>query len=68
MRACTRPKCRPTTSHISGYCSDVCLLLDQDFHAPPVTVLARNKAGGVGTSPHWGDKQPVPVQRLKGAP
>lgn len=56
--ACARKPCRQSTDHISGYCSDVCLGLDHD-NAPPVTVLARNKHGGVGTSPHWRDRQPV---------
>lgn len=61
MNACARPKCRTKTAHISGYCSDVCLELDQDFDRPPVIVLARNKAGGYGSSPHWGTRTPVVI-------
>ncbi len=64
MPACTRPACKQETDHMSGYCSDVCLLLDQDFDRSAVTVLARNKAGGVGTGPAWGVRQPVHIPRV----
>lgn len=59
MASCQRPACREETGHVSGYCSDVCLLLDQDFGAPPVTVLARGKAGGVGRGLQWQTRQSV---------
>ncbi|GAA3590977.1 hypothetical protein GCM10022295_85790 [Streptomyces osmaniensis] len=62
MQRCARKKCTTGTDRISGYCSDVCLQLDQDFDAPPVTVLARNKAGGVGTGLEWQVPQPVHVR------
>jgi hypothetical protein len=44
---------------MSGYCSDVCLLLDQDAEAASVTVLAPGKAGGVGRGLQWQARQPV---------
>ena len=58
---CARKSCTTDTSHVSGYCSDVCLLLDQDFDAPPVTVLASGKAGGVGRGLQWQIPQLVNV-------
>ena len=61
MKVCTRPKCRTVTGHVSGYCSDLCLQLDQDFDSPPVTVLARNKSGGFGRGLAWQARIPVPI-------
>jgi hypothetical protein len=58
---CTRKACTQSTGHISGYCCDVCLQLDQDFDAPPVTVLALGKAGGFGRGLQWQVRQPVIV-------
>lgn len=65
--SCARPKCRAKTGHTSGYCSDVCLQLDQDFDAPPVTVLASGKAGGFGRGLHWMDQTPVHIPRQRPA-
>lgn len=56
---CTRKPCKESTDHISGYCSDMCLQLDHDFDRPPVTVLARGKAGGVGSGLAWQVRVPV---------
>lgn len=56
---CTRKACTESTGHMSGYCSDVCLLLDQDAEAASVTVLAPGKAGGVGRGLQWQARQPV---------
>jgi hypothetical protein len=42
----------------------MCLQLDQDFDRPPVTVLARNKAGGVGTGLAWQVHVPVVLPGL----
>lgn len=47
---------------MSGYCSDVCLLLDQDLDAPPVTVLSPNKAGGAGRGLQWQVPHPVALR------
>ena len=63
VRDCARPKCREETDHTSGYCSDVCLRLDQDFESAPVTVLASNKAGGFGASLHRVGRTPVRIPR-----
>lgn len=61
---CIRKACTEATDHLSGYCSDVCLQLDQDPATPPVTVLARNKAGGVGTGLAWQERIPVHLPPL----
>jgi hypothetical protein len=63
VQRCARPKCVEVVDHISGYCSDVCLQLDQDFDAPPVTALAPNKVGGFGWALHWSDRTPVHLPR-----
>lgn len=63
--SCARPKCRAITGHTSGYCSDVCLQLDQDFESAPVTVLGSGKAGGFGTALHWSDRTPVRIPRRR---
>lgn len=60
---CARRACKKSTDYISGYCSDVCLQLEQDFDPPPVTVLASNKAGGVGAGLEWQKRQPVILPR-----
>ncbi len=54
---CARKACKESTGHISGYCSDVCLQLDQDFDGPPVTV------GGFATGLAWQERQPVILPR-----
>jgi hypothetical protein len=57
---CMRRECDRVTDHLSGYCSDLCLqaeMAPEDL--PPVTVLARNKAGGFGRDIHWMVRQPV---------
>lgn len=56
---CERPGCTKPTVEDRRYCSSICLNADQDFDSPPVTVLARNKAGGVGRGLAWGVRQPV---------
>jgi hypothetical protein len=66
-KTCARPKCRTATGHVSGYCSDVCLQLDQDFESAPVTVFASGKAGGFGTALHWSDRTPVHIPRQHGS-
>lgn len=61
---CARPKCRMKTGHTSGYCSDVCLQLDQDFDIPAL-VLSPGKAGGFGRALHWADRTPVHIPRQR---
>lgn len=56
---CERPGCIEETAGDARYCSDACLDADQDFDSPPVTLLARGKAGGVGRGLEWGVPQPV---------
>lgn len=60
---CARKACKEPTDHISGYCSDLCVRLEHDLNLPPVTVLARSKAGGVGVGLEWQKRQPVILPR-----
>ncbi|MFI7678526.1 hypothetical protein [Actinophytocola sp. NPDC049390] len=48
---CDRPKCNKQTTGDALYCSDRCFDLDND--PTPITVLARNKAGGFGRDLQW---------------
>lgn len=69
MTVCERPECKRTEGLIGGYCSDTCLQADTaSDDLPPVTVLARNKAGGFGRGLHWMQRQPVylPPTTLEG--
>lgn len=54
---CERPKCRQEAAGDLLYCSDRCYDLDNDPN--PITVLARNKAGGFGRNPQWQVPDPV---------
>jgi hypothetical protein len=62
ITACARKPCTQPTGHISGYCSEMCLQLDHDFDAPPVTVLSQGKAGGFGRALHWQLRDSVVVR------
>ena len=57
---CERPGCDGETESDHRYCSVACLNADQDF-GPPVTVLARGKAGGFGRGLAWSVRRPVIV-------
>jgi len=54
---CDRPGCGEETSGDLLYCSDRCYDLDNDPN--PITVLARNKAGGFGRDLQWSVSDPV---------
>lgn len=56
---CERPGCSNRTDGDLRYCSDACY--DADNDSVPVTVNARNKAGGFGRDTHWMAPDPVPV-------
>jgi len=61
---CQRRSCTTTDGLIGGYCSDTCLQADApDEDDVPVTVLAPNKAGGVGRGLSWQTRQPVHLPR-----
>jgi hypothetical protein len=54
---CDRPKCTKETVGDLLYCSQRCYDLDND--PTPITVLARNKAGGFGHDLSWQQAYPV---------
>lgn len=60
---CERPKCNTPVRADMLYCSDECY--DADNDPTPVTVLARNKAGGFGHDLHWTERTPVNLPKEK---
>lgn len=60
---CERIKCREETLGDLLYCSDHCYELDND--PIPITVLARNKAGGFGRDLQWSVPDPVHVSTTR---
>lgn len=57
---CDRPQCQKAPEEGWLYCSQECYDLDND--PIPITVVARNKAGGFGHELHWQTPDEVRIE------